>query len=112
MRRSCAPIMAALAAILAVTVLINRRVAEIRALNEGLETRVAERTTELQAANDELRDFTYSVSHDLRGPLRAMSGFSQILIESNSASLNAEGRSHLQDVMASAQQMGEMIDGL
>lgn len=66
----------------------------------------------LAAANAELEAFSYSVSHDLRAPLRSIDGFSQILLEEHAAQLDDEGRSHLARVRASAQRMGELIDDL
>jgi PAS domain S-box-containing protein len=85
---------------------------EIRSLNVDLEKRVAERTTELEAANKELEAFSYSVSHDLRAPLRHIEGFVEILVSTKSAGLDEEGRQHLQTVSRSAQQMGRLIDDL
>lgn len=83
----------------------------IRRLNSDLERRVRERTAELEAANKELETFAYSVSHDLRAPLRAMDGFSRIALR-DAAGLSAEGREALQIVRDSAQQMGRLIDDL
>ena len=85
---------------------------ELAALNVELEQRVEERTRELRAANAELEAFAYSVSHDLRAPLRAIDGFSQILLEDDGEALSRTGHEHLARVRASAQRMGELIDAL
>ncbi len=85
---------------------------EILDLNAGLERRVAERTAELTAANRELDAFAYAVSHDLRAPLRAMSGFSQALLEDYGPQLNDEARGYLGQVDLASRRMGELIDGI
>ncbi|HYN15733.1 MAG TPA: PAS domain S-box protein [Terriglobales bacterium] len=85
---------------------------EIRFLNADLERRVAARTAELQAANQELESFSYSVSHDLRAPLRTMDGFSDALLEDYGPQLPAEARDYLATIRRGAQRMGALIDDL
>ena len=85
---------------------------EIRRLNAELETRVAERTEELEETNRELESFAYSVSHDLRAPLRAIDGFSQVLVEDYSEVLDDQGHERLGRIRAAAQRMAELIDDL
>lgn len=77
-----------------------------------LEHTVAERTKLLEAANKELESFSYSVSHDLRAPLRAMDGFSHILLEEHSEDLSPDAKRYLQLVRSNAQQMSNLIDEL
>jgi PAS domain S-box-containing protein len=79
---------------------------------EELEERVAERTAQLESANRELEAFAYSVSHDLRAPLRALDGFSLAVLEDHGDRLDEESRDHLQRVRAAAQRMGLLIDDL
>ncbi|GAB4511917.1 MAG: hypothetical protein Tsb0026_15410 [Sulfuricaulis sp.] len=86
--------------------------AELRQLNEELERRVLNRTEQLEMANKELEAFSYSVSHDLRAPLRAIDGFSRILLEDHAAALNTEGRDNLERVLKATQRMGSLIDDL
>ncbi|MDB4966985.1 MAG: hybrid sensor histidine kinase/response regulator [Myxococcales bacterium] len=86
----------------------RRGEAAIANLNGQLELRVAE----LAAANQELEAFSYSVSHDLRGPLRAIDGFSTILLEQYHGSLDEQGRHYLDRVRAGSQRMGHLIDDL
>jgi PAS domain S-box-containing protein len=85
---------------------------KIRQLNAGLEQRVIERTAELEAANKELEAFSYSVSHDLRAPLRAVDGFSQAVLEDFGPQLPEEGRHYLETIRQGAQKMGALIDDL
>jgi PAS domain S-box-containing protein len=85
---------------------------ELHRLNQELERHVAERTAELAAANQELEAFCYSVSHDLRGPLRAIDGFSQAILEDHGKLLSEQGLSDLHRVRAAARRMGDLIDAL
>jgi PAS domain S-box-containing protein len=84
----------------------------IRQLNEELEGRVIQRTEQLEAANKELEAFSYSVSHDLRAPLRAVHGFTKILLEDYEPKLDEEGKRICQIISSSATQMGGLIDDL
>jgi len=85
---------------------------EIRKLNAGLERRVERRTQALAAANRELESFSYSVSHDLRAPLRTIDGFSQIVLDEYAPKLDATGRGYLERVREGSQHMAKLIDDL
>jgi signal transduction histidine kinase len=100
------------AAQFAITLLHARLHERVKRHAEELEQRVRERTAELEAANRDLEAFSYSVSHDLRAPLRAINGFARILVEEHSADLSAEARDYLQLVCDNAVQMGRLVDDL
>jgi light-regulated signal transduction histidine kinase (bacteriophytochrome) len=95
----------------AVAALIESR-NEVRRVNAELERRVAERTRQLEAANRELEAFAYAVSHDLRAPLRSMSGFSQILQENAPPGLDDKSRHYLQRIHDASMRMSGLIEDL
>jgi signal transduction histidine kinase len=81
-------------------------------LNVGLEQKIIERTSQLEAANKELESFSYSVSHDLRSPLRAINGFTQVLAEDYADKFDEDGRIVMAEIIANSKRMGELIDNL
>ncbi|MBI9051403.1 MAG: GAF domain-containing protein [Anaerolineaceae bacterium] len=96
------------------SVIEDQKMAEekIQQLNQELEQRVKDRTTQLEVANRELEAFAYSVSHDLRAPLRAMDGFSSALIEDYPDKLDEQGRHYLGRIQQASQRMGQLIEDL
>jgi hypothetical protein len=90
----------------------QRAAAEVQRLNETLEEQVRSRTAELEAANAELEAFSYSVSHDLRAPLRAIAGFSEILHTEHAATLPPDALALLERTETAAKRMGQLIENL
>jgi light-regulated signal transduction histidine kinase (bacteriophytochrome) len=102
-----------LAALLAFLMFRLRRAdAELLCLNAGLERRVKERTSDLERINRELEAFAYTISHDLRTPLRGIAGYARILEEDYAAKLDGPGHSILQRVQVTARRMGELIEDM
>jgi signal transduction histidine kinase len=91
---------------------LGRAEEDLKRLNAELEQRVIDRTTQLEAANKELESFSYSVSHDLRAPVRAIAGFSKMLAETHEGQLDDEGKRKLGIVRSEAARMGALIDDL
>ncbi len=85
---------------------------DIAELNQDLEDKIIKRTEQLNLANKELENFSYSVSHDLRSPLRIIDGYSQILLEDYAPQLDAEGQQTIQVIMRNTKKMGQLIDDL
>nr|MBC7612727.1 PAS domain S-box protein [Pseudopedobacter sp.] len=85
---------------------------DIRKLNDELENKVIERTAQLESVNKELGSFSYSVSHDLRAPIRAINGYSKILVEDYAEKFDADGKKILQSIMHNSKRMGDLIDDL
>lgn len=92
-------------------VLVSSAIRDITERKQAAEI-LKQRTAELEAANKELEAFSYSVSHDLRAPLRAIDGFSRILLDEYAAEMPSEARHYLQRVRANIEQMNELIEGL
>jgi len=91
---------------------LNEKTREVTALNEALERRVAERTQQVETVNKELEAFTYTVSHDLKAPLRGMEGFARALQEDYADRLDGTGTRYLAMIQTGALRMGQLIDDL
>jgi len=95
-----------------IAVFVVRKVSHSVAVRQRAETELIRRSRDLETANSELEAFSYSVSHDLRAPLRSMGGFSQALMEDYGDQLEGEAQDYLQRIGASSRQMGRMIDDI
>ena len=104
--------LASVALLVSLIVIQHKQAKSDRTANAELEQRVAERTAELEISNSELESFSYSVSHDLRAPLRAIDGFAEMLQESCGQRLDDEGKRKLKVIRESSQKMGQLIDDL
>jgi light-regulated signal transduction histidine kinase (bacteriophytochrome) len=91
---------------------LRQREEQLRDFNQDLEERIRERTQALEAANKELEAFSYSASHDLRAPLRAIDGFGKALLEDFAPSLDPTAQSYLQRMCEAARRMSDLIDNL
>lgn len=97
---------------MAIAITQSNLLSDLQVLNDDLEARVIERTTQLEAANKELESFSYSVSHDLRAPLRAIDGYTNILLEEYATILDEEGKRLCGVISRETKRMGKLIDNL
>lgn len=104
--------MAGLGSHLALAIENARLYKEVKRNASELKERVAERTAELETTNADLKAFSYSVSHDLRAPLRSIDGFSQILLDEYSGPLDEQGQDYLKRVLKASKRMGQLIDDI
>jgi light-regulated signal transduction histidine kinase (bacteriophytochrome) len=90
----------------------GRTADKLEQMNVDLEMRVARRTAELEAANEELNSFSYTIAHDMRAPIRAINGFSEMVLQANEGRLDEKTVGHLRRVVAGSRHMSELIDDL
>jgi len=90
----------------------GRTAEKLEQMNLDLEMRVARRTAELEAANEELNSFSYTIAHDMRAPIRAINGFSEMVLQANDGRLDEKSVAHLRRVVAGSRHMSELIDDL